>query len=170
MKILQTDRLLLREFEESDAPFILDLLNSEGWLRYIGDRGVRDLAGAEGYLRKGPITSYRENGFGLWMVELLEGGIPVGMCGFINRDTLEDIDIGYALHPDHYGKGYALEAAQACMRYARHCLVLPRVVAVTDPGNESSIALLKKLGFRFAKQIDFANSGEPSNLYQIDFE
>ncbi|MCB0276010.1 MAG: GNAT family N-acetyltransferase, partial [Calditrichaeota bacterium] len=90
MKILQTDRLLLREFEESDAPFILDLLNSEGWLRYIGDRGVRDLAGAEGYLRKGPITSYRENGFGLWMVELLEGGIPVGMCGFINRDTLED--------------------------------------------------------------------------------
>jgi len=95
--ILETERLILREFSTSDAEFILILLNTPSWLKFIGDKKIHSIDDAKRYLIDGPLKSYRENGFGLWLVLLKESNISVGMCGLIKRDYMDDIDICFAL-------------------------------------------------------------------------
>jgi len=97
--VLATDRLILRWLTLDDAPFILVLLNDPSWLRFIGDKGVRTLDEARDYLRQGPIAMYERAGFGLYLTELKAGGIPIGLCGLIKRESLEDVDIGFAFLP-----------------------------------------------------------------------
>jgi RimJ/RimL family protein N-acetyltransferase len=146
-KVLDTGRLALRELELSDAPFILQLLNDPGWIRYIGDRGVRTEEGARGYLETRLIPPYRKHGFGLWMVEPREGGEPLGICGLVKRDTLPDPDLGFAFMPQSRGKGYAHESALAVRDYATGVLGIGRLLAITSPANDPSARLLRKLGF-----------------------
>ena len=97
MIVLETERLVLREFRLDDAEFILQLLNEAAFLRFIGDKGVRTLADARDYLLKGPIESYRRFGFGLYLASLREDGTPIGMCGLVKREGLADVDVGFAL-------------------------------------------------------------------------
>lgn len=152
--ILETERLLLREFNLDDAEFILTLLNTPEFLKFIGDKKVHSIEDAKLYLEEGPIKSYDENGFGLWMVELLNTYEPIGMCGLINRPTLEDIDIGFALLSEYAKKGYAFEIASATMDYGTNVIGLKTIIAITDPSNESSQILLKKLGMKLVKEIE----------------
>jgi RimJ/RimL family protein N-acetyltransferase len=149
--VLQTERLILRRYVESDAAFILELLNEPSWIRFIGDKNVRTVEDARNYLVKGPMAMYDRVGFGLWHVALKAGGEPIGMCGLIKRDTLEDVDIGFAFLPRYWGKGYAFEAAEATMNYGRDVLKLTRIVAITDPGNESSIKLIERIGLKYVE-------------------
>jgi ribosomal-protein-alanine N-acetyltransferase len=166
MDIVQTPRTVLRELTLSDAAFILELLNEPAYHRYIGDRGVRDVAGAEKYLREGPMTSYAKNGYGLWLVALKDG-TPIGMCGPIRRDTLEHPDLGFALLARFGGQGYAHEAASAVLAHARSALKLGTLLAITAPENPPSIKLLGKLGFRFERMIELPGYGEPSRLFVL---
>ena len=169
MTLLETGRLRMRPFVHGDAPFIVELLTGTFWLRFIGDRGVHNEDDARAYLDKGPLASYAQHGFGLWMVELKDTGEPVGMCGLLKRETLPDVDLGYAFLPRFWGKEYAVEAAAACRDYGRAVLGLKRLVAVTDPANKGSIRVLEKIGLRFERLIAF-HEGEPeSRLYGIDF-
>jgi ribosomal-protein-alanine N-acetyltransferase len=151
VSVLETDRLTLHRFSTQDAPFIVGLLNEPSFLRYIGDKGVRTEADACRYLEAGPLASYERFGFGLYRVDLKEIGEPVGMCGLLRRDWLPDADIGFAFLPQFWAKGYAFEAASAVLAHARDVLGLERVVAITSPDNEASMALLAKLGFRFER-------------------
>ena len=146
--ILVTPRLVLREFTHGDDAFVLRLLNEPSWLRFIGDRGVRTLEDARRYLDDGPFRSYATNGFGLWCVEPRESGAPLGMCGLIRRDTLPDVDVGFAFLPEAWGRGYAMEAASAVLAHARDALGLRRVLAITDPENAASIRVLERIGMR----------------------
>ncbi len=146
MRILDTERLRLRQLVESDAAFILRLLNEPSFLRNIGDRGVRTLAGAERYLRDGAIASYRTHGYGLYLVELRQSAQPIGMCGLVRRDYLDAADIGFAFLPEFWSQGYASESAAAVLAYAFESLGLPRVLAIVAPGNTGSIRVLEKLG------------------------
>src|SRR5690349_10812658 len=116
MNILETQRLTLREFELDDAAFLLTLLNSPGWLKYIGDRNVRSIEDAEKYINDRLMSSYRTFGFGFYVVTAKDSEIPMGMCGLVKRDTLEDVDIGFAFLPEYFGKGYALESASAVLK------------------------------------------------------
>ena len=102
--ILRTERLQLRRFCFDDSEFIISLLNSEGWLKYIGDRNVKTKEQAENYLKNGPLKSYEQNGFGLSMVET-RNGKPIGMCGLIKRNYLEHPDIGFAFLPEFSSMG-----------------------------------------------------------------
>jgi len=158
--VLETERLVLREFEPGDTEFILHLLNSPGWLEFIGDRNVRTVEAARQYLVDGPIKSYASNGFGLFMVSLKTDHTPIGMCGLISRDELLDVDIGFAFLPEYTGKGYAYEIAAATLAYGMEVLRLPRIVAITDPANDKSIRLLEKIGLRFSKKIRFGAKQE----------
>ncbi|MBS0583602.1 MAG: GNAT family N-acetyltransferase [Proteobacteria bacterium] len=151
--IVETPRLILRRLEERDAAFVLTLVNDADWLKFIGDKGVRTLDDARAYLRNGPIAMYARHGHGLYCVDSKAGGEAIGMCGLIKRDTLADIDLGFAFLPQARGGGYAYEAASATMTYARETLDLRRVVAIVSPGNARSIGLLEKLGFRFEKSL-----------------
>ncbi len=149
--VVQTERLVLRRLTTDDAPFILELLNDPAFLRYIGDKGVRTPADACRYIETGPMASYERHGFGLYRVELTDGGEPIGMCGLLKRDYLPDVDIGFALLPRYRSKGYTLEAASAVLAHARDTLGLRRVLAITSPDNVASIGLLEDLGFRFER-------------------
>ena len=144
---LHTPRLRLRHFTLDDADFILQLLNQPGWLRFIGDRGVHTHDDARAYLQNGPMTAIARLGFGLYAVEHTASGRPIGMCGLLKRDTLDDVDIGFAFLAEHCGQGYGREAATAVMAHAREHLHLQRLLAITAPDNTASIALLQRLGF-----------------------
>src|SRR5713226_1802429 len=147
--VLETNRLSLRRLSIDDADFILKLLNEPSFIHNIGDRGVRTIEEARAYILNGPVASYEKYGFGLWLVEAKHSGARVGICGLLKREVLEDIDIGYALLPEFWSRGYALESASAVLSYAREELRLKRVVAVVNPDNQSSIRLLEKIGFEF---------------------
>ena len=164
--VLSTERLRLREFAREDAPFILELLNDPGWIRFIGDRGLRNEAMAADYIENVPMKMYARHGFGLWHLSLAATGEPLGMCGLIKRDTLEDVDLGFALLERHRGKGYAREAAEACRDYAAEVLGLARIVAITSPGNEDSAKLLERLGFRYERMSGPAD--DPVKLYAFE--
>lgn len=163
--VAETERLRLRHFTFEDAPFVLRLLNEPSFIRYITDKGVRTLDDARAYIAATPVASYRKHGFGLNLVELKDTGAPIGMCGLIKRDALEDVDIGYAFLPEYWSKGYAIEAAAAVMRTANRDFGLHRVVAVTNNDNDSSIRLLEKLGFQFEKMISLYEHEPPIKLF-----
>src|SRR5690242_3252532 len=99
--VLETPRVALRRLGPDDAPFMLALLNDPAWLRYIGDRGVRTLEGAREYLESRIIAMYERLGFGLWLVEEKEGRVPLGICGLVKRDALEEVDLGFAFMPQY---------------------------------------------------------------------
>lgn len=153
MTAIDTERLRLVEFTAGDADFVLSLLNEPSFLRYIGDRGVRNLDDARKYIADGPVAGYARYGHGLMRVERRSDGESVGMCGILKRDSLPDPDIGFSFQPEYWSQGYALEAASAVMRHARGTLGLGRIVAITTKDNEPSIRLLGKLGFRFDRLI-----------------
>jgi ribosomal-protein-alanine N-acetyltransferase len=145
--MITTDRLQLRHFTLDDAPFILRLLNEPSFLANIGDKGVRTLEQARDYLTAVPLASYAARGYGLYAVLLGETGALIGMCGLVTRPTLDVPDLGYALLPEYWGKGYAREAAQAVMLLARDVHGVERLAAITAPGNATSIRVLQDLGF-----------------------
>jgi len=168
MITLKTDRLIICSLSEDDAPFIVTLLNDPDWLRFIGDKEVRTLADARAYLVNGPLSSYERNGFGLYLVKLQVGGDPIGICGLIKREGLENVDIGFAFLPQFRGQGYAFEAAQAVLHYGQTELGLERIVAITLPENGTSIKLLKKLGLRFEKMVKLPGDDEACQLFVLD--
>ena len=163
--ILETERLTLREFTTDDAEFIMKLVNSPGWLQFIGDRNIKTTDQAITYLENGPIKSYAENGFGLAMVETKDRKIPIGMCGIIKRDNLDNADIGFAFLPLFTGKGYAFEMANATLSYAVTQLKMPVIYAITVANNLRSIRLLEKIGLKFIKKINAPKDNEELLLY-----
>jgi len=168
MNILETERLILRQFTLDDAEFILELLNDPSFIQNIGDRGVRSLEDAKRYIETGPASSYARFGFGLYLVQLKETGESIGMCGLIKRDTLEDVDIGYAFLPKFWSKGYAVESALAVRDYGRNIIGLQRLVAVTDPANEGSMRVLEKIGLKFEKMIRLSADDIELKLFAAD--
>jgi RimJ/RimL family protein N-acetyltransferase len=168
LKVLETDRLNLRRLAATDAEFIFELVNDPSWLKYIGDRGVRNIDDARNYVLNGPVAMYDRLGFGLYLVELKETGVPIGICGVLKRDSLDDVDIGFAFLPRHWGNGYAYESAAAVKTYARDVLGLGRLVAITSPDNDASMRVLERIGFRFEKTIREPSDGEELRLFAAD--
>jgi RimJ/RimL family protein N-acetyltransferase len=166
---LVTERLQLREFTTADAPFVLEILNDPAFLANIGDRGVRTRADAESYVLNGPGASYRRHGFGLYVVERRADGRPIGICGLVRRDTLPDVDIGFAFLPGYRSQGYAYEAARAVVDEARDRVGLRRLVAIVKPGNAPSARLLVKLGLKFERMICLPHDTTELEYYAIDW-
>ena len=163
--VADTERLRLREVTPADAPFILELVDSAEFRRWIGDRGVSDLPSALRYIEQGPRASYARHGFGLWAVELRESAQPIGLCGLLKRDTLDDVDLGYALLARHAGAGYAREAAAAALAWGRKMRGLERIVAIVLPENARSIAVLDGVGMRFERLLPADAAGQVLALY-----
>jgi [ribosomal protein S5]-alanine N-acetyltransferase len=167
---METERLLLRRLSADDAEFIVELLNEPSFIRNIGDRGVRTIEDARQYILKGPIACYAQFGFGLYLVELKDSSSPIGMCGLLKRDSLKDVDIGFAFLPRFWSKGYAYESASAVMDYGRKVLRLTRIVALTAPDNQGSIRVLEKIGLRFEKVVTLPEYGGENKLFTSDAE
>ncbi|PIE93952.1 GNAT family N-acetyltransferase [Bacillus fungorum] len=163
MIVLETERLTLRWLDIKDAPFILELVNDPAWIQFIGNKGIRNLEDAKNYIVKGPIDMYNKLGFGLYLVERKEDHTPIGMCGLIKRDSLEDVDIGFAFLEEFRSKGYGYESASAVIEYGVQKLGLKRIVAITTIDNINSGKLLEKVGLQFEKII--SDSGEDLKLF-----
>ena len=164
-QVLDSDRLVLRRLTLDDAAFAFTLVNDPSFIRFIGDKGVRTIEDAQQYLREGPLASYERHGFGLWLVSLKVEGTPIGICGLLKRETLPDVDVGYALLPAFWSRGYAAEAASACVEYGRARLGLARIVAITQADNVASIRVLEKLGLRFERTVRFGETSPEVQLY-----
>jgi len=158
-----TERLTLREVTHDDAAFILELLNTPKFIKYIGDRGARSIDDALRYIDERYLASYRDNGYGLYGVVENASGALIGACGFVRRDTLPGPDIGFSFLPEFEGKGYGFESAAAVMKYGREVLGFDQVLAITSLDNHASEKLLTKLGFTLDDTIDF--NGERLKLF-----
>ncbi|MET0859332.1 MAG: GNAT family N-acetyltransferase, partial [Telluria sp.] len=135
--ILDTERLRLRTLEPDDAAVYLKVVNVPAFIEYIGDRGIRTIDAARKAIVEGPMAMQQTLGHSLYLVERKEDGAGIGMCGLIKRDSLPDVDIGYAYLPEYGGKGYASEAAAGVLAYAAS-IGLRRLLAITSPGNDAS--------------------------------
>ena len=169
VEVARTARLRLRELTHADAAFIRELVNDPAWLRFIGDRKVRSDDDARGYIDKIRDGHYAKYGFGLWAVEALETGEPVGMCGLIRRDTLDHPDLGFAFLERHRGLGYAREAAEAVVALARERFGFTQLLAITNTDNVASQKVLERVGFHFDRKLDWAETGEVLCLYAQEF-
>jgi [ribosomal protein S5]-alanine N-acetyltransferase len=166
--VCETPRLRLRHLVDDDAPFIVRLLNDPEWIRFIGDRKIRSEDDARGYIAKVPVAMRARHGFTLDLVERKADGAAMGLCGLIKRDTLDDVDLGFALLPAYRGQGYAREAARAVLDLAQRTFALPRVVAITSPDNAPSIGLVESLGFRYQRTIRMTPDDAGTNVYLRD--
>jgi ribosomal-protein-alanine N-acetyltransferase len=168
--VVLTPRLAIRAFTLDDAAFIVELLNDPGWLKNIGDRGVRTLYDARRYLSDGPIAAGARQGFALWAVLRRDGpgGMPIGMCGLVRRDGLEHVDLGYAFLPAGRGQGFAREAAAAVLKHGFEHLGLRRIVAITAVDNAASGRVLEAIGMRFEQRLRVPGHADDSLLYAAD--
>jgi [ribosomal protein S5]-alanine N-acetyltransferase len=162
--IFISNRLLVREFQPSDVHFIVRLVNTHGWLQFIGDKNVRTTDDALGYLSNGPFGSYRKFGFGMWHVSRTDNGESLGMCGLLQRQGLAHPDLGFAFLPEHQGKGYAFEAASATVAHGFGHFDLNTIFAITMRENVRAQALLKKVGMSFDRDILLNTSGKEEEL------
>ena len=163
--VIESARLKLRELTFQDAPFILELLNEAGFLRFIGDKGVRSLNDAREYIAKGPVDSYRRHGFGLYLTSLRNSGVPIGICGLVKREALHDVDVGFAFMARYWGQGYAAESAAAVVTYGNKVLGIVRIVAISAQDNFGSIAVLRKIGLVVEGEITLSEGGPKLDLF-----
>ncbi len=168
--IIETERLKLREFNSTDGEMIFELLNSPGWLKYIGTRSIETTDDAINYIETKLRKGYKESGFGFYLVELKSTGEKIGMSGLVKRDGLDNVDVGFALLPQFENKGYAYESTAAVMKFAKEQLKLSKLAAITVPYNTPSIKLLEKLGMKFDKKINIPGDPEDLLLYEIELE
>lgn len=154
MIVAETNRLLISKFTIDDAAFFMELVNTPNWLTYIGDRNVKTIGDAKKRITEGHLKSYEVNGFGFYKLLLKEeNNKPIGTCGLMKRDTLEHVDIGFAMLPDYEGKGFGYESSIAIMELAKNEFNLKKLVAITLETNSNSIKLLEKLGLSFEKRV-----------------
>jgi len=166
--VIETPRLVLHRLTTDDADFILELLNEPSFLRFIGDKGVRTREDACRYILTGPMASYDRFGFGLYRVERTDSGDPIGMCGLLKRESLEDVDVGFAFLPRFWSRGFAFESASAVLAHGRQTWGLKRILAITSPDNEASIRLLAKLGFRFERMARLSEEAPEVKVFAVD--
>lgn len=168
MIIVETERLLLRTFSLDDADFVLRLVNDPSWIEFIGNHMVENLEDACNYILNGPLAMYDEYGFSLCMTELKTDGTPIGVCGLVKRDSLPEVDLGFALLPEFCGRGYGSEAAAAILAFGRSQLRIQRVLAITMPENQRSIQLLERLGFAYVSMFRLSDDEPELKLFALD--
>ncbi len=168
MALIQSDRIQLEEVTFDDVAFIFELLNNPTWIENIGDRGINTKEDAANYIQKALRDSYLKNGFGLYKMILKVECIPIGLCGLLKRADLEHVDIGFAILPQYARNGYTYEIAKATYNHARNKLGFEILYGITSKENTASQNLLKKLGLKFIKNINFGNFEEESLLFSSE--
>lgn len=152
--ILETDRLLLREFVLDDLPEFFRMLSDPAVIRYVGD-GATTLLQARTILEERVFSDYRNVGYGRWAAVYKPTGSVIGFAGLKYLDEVNEVDLGYRFFPEYWGKGLATEAARAVVAYGGAVLRLKRIVGIADVANTASIRVLEKVGFGFEKYTQY---------------
>ena len=151
--ILQTPRLILREYTEADAEDFLRLNSDPEVMRYVPDQPMKTIEEARGVLVSRPMVDYRERGFGRYACILKSSGEHIGFCGLKYLKEIDDIDLGFRFLPAHWGMGFATEAASACVDYGFEKLALNKILGFAEPENHASIRVLEKVGMKFVDVV-----------------
>ena len=162
-----TARLTLRRITTDDADLMLAVWNDPAFVRYVGDRGIRTPDQARAAICDGALRLYSDFGFGPYCMELKSDGTRIGICGLFQRDNLDHPDIGFSVLPAYCGAGYASEAAQSVVAYARDDLGISTLTAIVSPENTASIGLIEKLGLSFDRGITMPDEDEEISLYSM---
>ncbi len=165
-KSFETDRLHLRPTEVDDAAFILSLLNTPKWIKYIGERNVKTKEAAIKYIKNKMLSQLHKLGYGNYTIIRKDDLAKVGTCGLFDRDGLEGIDIGYALLPEYEKLGYAYEASLAIREASVVDFGINHLRAITTKDNITSQKLLEKLQFQYSKIINIPNDPADLMLYE----
>ena len=166
-KIFETERLLIKPTLEEDAVFILELLNTPKWIKYIGDRNVKTVASAKEYIKTKMLPQLKKLGYSNYTVIRKVDSVKIGTCGIYDRDGIEGVDIGFAFLPKYEKNGYAFESVNQLKNKAFNEFGLPLINAITVKDNLASQKLLEKLGLTFIKKIHIPNDKEELLLYSI---
>ncbi len=162
--MLKSKRLNIRSLSKADHQFMLELLNSKGWIDNIGDRQVKTTIQTEKYISE----ILKKDSLQYLVIEKLDTSIPIGILSFMKRDQIEYPDFGFALLPSYHRQGYALEASSSYLHhlFSNHSKLT--VAAICKKENTRSIQLLEKIGFTFNDIL--VKDKELLNLYLLQKE
>ena len=152
-----SERLTLRELTPDDAEFVFNLYNSPEFLQFIGDKQLHSRETAKLYIENVQIPQYQNPGIGMWAIELKESQKVIGVCGLVNREEIDGFDIGYALLKPFTGKGYASEAVDVVMKWAKTVRNMQEIFAVVQKDNAMSIRLLENKDFHRINERRLSN-------------
>ena len=164
----ETERLILRPTTVEDAPFLVELLNTPKWLKYIGDRNVRSIEEGVKYVEEKIRPQFIKLGFSNYTVIRKIDHVKIGSCGLYDREGLEGVDIGFAFLPQFEKQGYAFESAEKIRDVGFNEFGIDKISAITTKDNIDSQNLLKKLGFQFSKIIRLPNDEEALLLFKLE--
>jgi len=167
-KSYKTERLILEPTSNKDAEFILELLNTPKWIKYIGDRNVHSIEDAKNYIQHKMLPQLKKLGYANYTVITKSTKIKIGTCGLYNREGINGIDIGFAFLPKYENNGFAFEAANKLIKTAFEELAIPKINAITTKKNFRSQKLLLKLGLKFNEIIKLPNDNEKLLLYTLN--
>ena len=156
--ILETDRLLLREYVEEDAEAFFKLNSDPDVLRFVPDKPLLNVEHARQILIDHAIADYRKYGFGRGACILKSTGEQIGFAGLKYLEELGEVDVAFRLMRTHWGLGLATEAALACVRFGFAELGLKRIIGLVMPENIASVRVLEKTGLRYAETVMFWGS------------
>ncbi|KAB1157796.1 GNAT family N-acetyltransferase [Flavobacterium luteum] len=167
MKIIETERLIIKPTSIEDAQFIFELLNTKKWIEFIGDRGVYSIKDAEEYIANKLLPQIERLGFGNFTIIRKSDNKKIGSCGLYNRDGIDGIDIGFALLPNYEKFGYAFESVNKLKEVAFNDFKLKEIKGITLVKNIASQNLLKKIGLEFEDYIKVSHRKEKIMLFKI---
>ncbi|MEM7283715.1 MAG: GNAT family N-acetyltransferase [Pseudomonadota bacterium] len=150
--VCTTERLTIAPISLDDGEFVCELVNTPGWLKNIGDRGVGNPEEAKAFLERGYLKSQKEHGFGYYVARD-KNSTPVGVVGFLQRPYLEFPDLGFALLPEFSGIGLAFEMANGVLEYGLNTFRFTAIDAAALPTNTPSIRLLERLNFHHLGEV-----------------
>lgn len=164
---IETERLILRSFKSDDLEMYYEMMADPDITRYLmsGEPMSRHDAWRSAATMAG---HWMLHGFGQWAIEEKSSGTFIGRCGIIEPEGWPSKEIGWVLHKSAWGKGYATEAAKAGLEFAFNQLKVDKIISLIQPGNEGSVAVAKRIGEQFEKQINLF--GKDADVYAITAE
>ncbi|MBT8319705.1 MAG: GNAT family N-acetyltransferase [Gramella sp.] len=166
-KTFETERLIIRPTSVEDSEFIFELLNTPKWLKFIGDRKVRNIKDAESYIATRMLPQLEKLGYSNNTIIRKMDHKKIGTCGLFDREGLEEVDLGFAFLPEYENLGYAFEAATEIKNAARKYFGIHYLSAITLENNSGSRKLLEKLDFKFKEKIRLPEDPEELMLYNL---
>jgi [ribosomal protein S5]-alanine N-acetyltransferase len=148
LNLIKTERLNIKPLALNDAEFMRELMNSPGWIKFIGDRNLHTQTDAVNYIQK----ILNNDNYTCLVFKIKETEIPIGIVTIIKRDNLEHHDIGFALLPQYGKLGYSFEASKKVLDELLTSQLHTKILAITVKDNDKSISLLEKLGFNFIEE------------------
>jgi ribosomal-protein-alanine N-acetyltransferase len=157
----------IRPVEQEDAQLLFDLMTTDKWMRFIGDRGINTIEDAIEYIENRMHPDLSIKGFVNHVIIEKHSGAKVGTCSLHNRAGVDGLDVGYAILEEHEGKGYAAAGAREMVKLAFNKHKADKVSAITIEENVGSCRVLEKLGFEFREFMFLPNDASELKLYAL---